>query len=133
MNRIERNPLLKRNIEVIRTTKDPYPYYQAADIYACSSKNESYPRTSLEAMLFGLPILTTPTYGIREQVREGFNARFYKFGDVEGLSEALHQLLVNDDARRSMGENSRLMLQSLNTFSEMIDRYDEVFYSASGR
>ena len=65
-------------------TGDVARYFVAADVFVCTSRVESYPRVILEAMAHGLPIVTTPVFGIREQVREDVNGVFYDPGDVAG-------------------------------------------------
>ncbi|MFT2536316.1 glycosyltransferase, partial [Escherichia coli] len=48
---------------------------------------ESYPRTVLEALGCGLPIVTTPVYGLKEQV----NGVFYRPGDAQDLWEKVER------------------------------------------
>ena len=59
---------------MIPETGDTAAYWQAADVFCCTSRVESYPLVILEAMAAGLPIVTTPVHGIAEQVRPGVNA-----------------------------------------------------------
>src|SRR5262249_9450291 len=61
-------------IRIIPETSDVGLYYSAADLFVCASRIESFPKVILEAMAAGLPIITTPVFGIREQVRENINA-----------------------------------------------------------
>jgi glycosyltransferase involved in cell wall biosynthesis len=105
-------------------------YYSAADIAVCTSLVESAPRVIVEAMAFGLPILTTPVYGIPELVRESVNAKFYQPGDVEALTNLIESL-VNDEALRlKLASNSREVLNSLPGYSEMIEDYTSLIRQA---
>ncbi|MBG31018.1 MAG: hypothetical protein CMI31_13625 [Opitutae bacterium] len=131
--KIEQIPSLKERTRLLAPNENPHHFYQAADLYVCCSESESYPRTVLEAMLFGLPILATPTYGVREQVREGYNARFFEFGNLEKLGDNLCNMLENNDLLVEMGANSRKMLRSLDTIDEMLDGYEDHFLSAAIR
>ena len=70
-----------------RRLGEPHRFMRAADIAVCSSRVESYPRVTLEAMAFGLPLITTPVFGIAEQVRDDVNGLFYKPGDVVALAK----------------------------------------------
>src|SRR5207249_4672091 len=70
---------------VVAETGDTAIYWLAADLFCCTSRVESYPCVILEAMAAGLPIITTPVFGISEQVRESINALFYRPGDVKTL------------------------------------------------
>ena len=73
-------------VTLVPETGDVARYFIAADVFVCTSRVESYPRVILEAMAWGLPIITTPVFGIREQVRENVNGLFYEPGDVEALA-----------------------------------------------
>ncbi|MBK7590760.1 MAG: glycosyltransferase family 4 protein [Betaproteobacteria bacterium] len=53
-------PALRHRVHVIGETRDVARYYQAADLFVCTSRVESYPRVTL-AMACGLPIISTPS------------------------------------------------------------------------
>ena len=121
---------LQQRLTIVPETDDPAQYYQAADIFICTSGKESYPRVILEAMAYNLPIVTTPVFGIKEQVRNGVNGIFYTPGKPEELASAIASLLENKSMRKQMAENSRYVLQSLNTFDEMTQAYAQLFREA---
>ncbi|MGI6093641.1 MAG: glycosyltransferase [Negativicutes bacterium] len=119
-----------RQIIIEDETADTALFYSAADIFVCSSRIESYPRVILEAMAYSLPIITTPVFGIREQVRENINAFFYEPGDIEELSRHLEKLIIQDNLRRDMAANSSDVLQTLNNFEIMTEAYGRIFQEA---
>jgi glycosyltransferase involved in cell wall biosynthesis len=121
---------LRQRLEVVAETGDVAPYYRAADIALCTSRIESYPRVVLEAMACGLPIVTTPVFGIREQVREGINGVFYEPGDTRALAAALAALVEDGAQRQQLGSHSRPVLDSLTSFAEMLDGYGRIFGEA---
>lgn len=51
-------------------------YYRNADILIMNSQLEGKPMTILEAMSYGLPVVTTPVGGIPELVRSGLEGEF---------------------------------------------------------
>ncbi len=59
---------------IVPETGETAAYWRAADVFCCTSRVESYPLVTLEAMAAGLPIVTTPVFGIAEQVRPAVNA-----------------------------------------------------------
>ncbi len=120
---------------VVPETSSVGIYYSAADIFVCSSRLESYPRVILEAMAAGLPIVTTPVFGITEQVKEGVNAFLYEPGDTRRLAELIADLVTDAQARSSMGANSLSVLATLNDYERMVEQYATVFREAwlSGR
>jgi GT2 family glycosyltransferase/glycosyltransferase involved in cell wall biosynthesis len=118
-------------VQIVSETLDTDKYWAAADIFAFTSRLESYPRVILEAMAHGLPIVTTPTFGISEQVREGFNAFFYDPGDVDALAARIAILCTDAKKRWQMAEAGRSMLGSLIDYAEMSSRYKETFFGAA--
>jgi O-antigen biosynthesis protein len=121
---VQRLPkVLRERVQLVAETPDPTPYYQASDIFVCSSLIECFPRVLLEAMSYGLPIVTTPVYGIREQVQNGVNGLFYDPGRSEQLADALQMMLGNPDMCRNMSQNARQMLRRLDTFDEVVGKY----------
>ncbi len=129
-------PASKRSsINIIPETSDVALYYSAADVFVCTSRIESFPRVILEAMATGLPIVTTPVYGIVEQVQENINALFYEPGDAWGLADRLANLLDHPDLRHRLAESSKHVLDTLNDYDMMVSAYAGVFREAwlSGR
>lgn len=125
----------RASVEIVAETPDPGLYYAAGDVFVLSSRVESYPRVILEAMAAGLPIVTTPVYGIAEQVREHVNALCYAPGDVQALADHLARLQREPRLRQTLADNSRHVLATLNDFESMVAAYAGVFREAwlSGR
>ena len=82
-------------------------------------------------MACGLPIVTTPVFGIREQVREGVNGLFYEPGDAAGLSAAITRLVTDAELRARLAANAVPALDSLLDFDTMVDRYGALFVEAA--
>ena len=127
---------IKESILIIpETTKENeffkiIDYYMAADILIFSSRIESYPRVILEALYFNLTILTTPVFGVKEQVEDGFSALFYEPGNIKQLNHQLLTLLKNENLRLKLKENTKKQLEKLPTHEEMLDQYGEIIKNA---
>jgi glycosyltransferase involved in cell wall biosynthesis len=66
----------------------------------------------LEAMAWGLPVVTTPVGGIPDVVTDGEEGLLIKPGDVDGLRAAL-AVIIGDDARRlRFGERARMRAEA---------------------
>ena len=115
-----------RRISIIPETEETALYYSAADIFVCTSRVESYPRVILEAMAYGLPIISTPAFGIVEQIRSGVNGEFYQEGNAVALVDKLSSLIFNKIKRETYQMNSKIVLESLTGFEEMINQYAEL-------
>jgi glycosyltransferase involved in cell wall biosynthesis len=118
------------NIVLAGHTDDPFLYYAASDISICTSRVESAPRVIVEAMACGLPIITTPVFGIPELVRNNVNALFYQVGDANALAELIQKLLGDDLLRFKLGANGPKVLAGQPGFKEMVEQYTCVIRQA---
>lgn len=117
-------------VAVVPATPDIAKFLAAADVFVCTSRVESFPRVTLEAMYFGLPIVSTPVFGIREQIVPGTNGLLYEPGCPDELLQALVGLLEDPIKRRYQGEQGRHMLRRLNSFDAMCGAYREMLLEA---
>lgn len=116
-------------IKIIKETKDLYWYYRAADIFVFTSHLECYPLAILEAMAFGLPIVTTHCCGVHEQVLS-VNAKFYNPTDSLTLAKHLKVLLADESEIEKLGNNSRVISEYQQNYQEMITKYKKVIWGA---
>jgi glycosyltransferase involved in cell wall biosynthesis len=123
----ENLPQARRERVAIVPETEALEYFAAADVAVCTSRTESYPLVVLEAMAFGLPLVTTPVWGVREQVREDVNALWYPPGDIPVLASKLARIIENDDLRSSLARNAKPVLESLPSYEEMLSRYAAIF------
>src|SRR6266481_1008444 len=111
----------RSRITLVEETSDPALYYSAADIFVCCSRIESFPRVILEAMAAKLPIITTPAFGIAEQVKDNDSALFYPPGEVDVLARLIERLVESSVLRQTLADNTALALNILIDFDSMVD------------
>lgn len=121
----------RTRIEVVAETDQPYLYYTAGDIALCTSLRESYPRVVLEAMALGLPLITTPVFGITEQASKGVNALYFDPTDSDGLKDAIVQLVEDERQRKKYAANSSILFHGLMQYDDMLERYGAVLWEAA--
>ena len=78
-----------------------------ASVFVLPSYREGVPRSTLEAMACGLPVITTDVPGCRETVRDGRNGIVVPPRDVQALEEAMLRLCDDAELRAGMGAESR--------------------------
>lgn len=93
-------------IERFEETSDVRPYYEKCSVYVLPSYREGTPRTVLEAMAMGRPIITTDTNGCRETVIDGESGYLVPVGDRELLAERMEAFLNNPELIEQMGSRS---------------------------
>jgi glycosyltransferase involved in cell wall biosynthesis len=125
------SPLQRAAIEMTGRVPDAALYLAAADVFLCCSRQESAPRAILEAMAFGLPILTTPVDGIPELVSEGVQGQFFVPGDVRQLSRMLQALLHDRPRSMDMGARALVRAAQINDFDGMVARFGQLLREAA--
>jgi len=81
--------------------------YEQSDIACLPSYREGLPKSLIEAMAIGRPIVTTDAIGCRECVDEGINGFKVPVKDHQLLSERIRELLLDEHLRLKMGKASR--------------------------
>lgn len=121
------------NIALHPETADYFDYYHAADIFACSSYEESSPRVVLEAMAFGAPILASAVQGIPELARDGLEARLVPAGDTAAWCEALAGLLAEPSVGRDLAARARACAVKEFEASVVLPRHAALLAQVAGR
>jgi glycosyltransferase involved in cell wall biosynthesis len=90
----------------------------ASDIFTLPSHFEGLPMSIIEAMLTGLPVVSTDIRGPREQILNGETGFLVPPRSVAPLAEALARLAGDRDLRRRLGEAGRA--RALAVFDESV-------------
>lgn len=93
-------------VERFDEAADVRPYYRQCSVYVLPSYREGTPRTVLEAMAMGRPIITTDTNGCRETIQEGVNGFLVPVGDAEAVAEKMIWFIEHPDQIEKMGQES---------------------------
>ena len=80
---------------------------QAVDVFCLPSYREGMPRSIIEAMACGKPVVATDIRGCREEVLDGVTGRLVPVADQQALSDALAELLTDPAKAREMGARGR--------------------------
>ncbi len=94
-------------IEYLGHLDDVRPAFAAARVYVLPSYyREGTPRTVLEAMAMGRPIVTTDAPGCRETVVDGVNGFLVPVRDDLALEAALERFILDPSLAERMGRES---------------------------
>ncbi|PMK12104.1 glycosyltransferase family 4 protein [Vibrio splendidus] len=93
------------------STDNVLPFLDSCDVFILPSYREGTPRTVLEAMAVGRPIITTDVPGCRECVIEGRNGFLVPAMSSTSLVVAMKKLIDSAELRKAMGINSRNLVE----------------------
>lgn len=93
-------------LRFIGPQSDVRPAIDACSVYVLPSYREGTPRSVLEAMAFGRPIITTDAPGCRETTRDGINGFLIPPRDVGALVTAMQRLASDAGLRAAFGQAS---------------------------
>ena len=96
-------------------------------IYCLPSYREGLPKSTVEAMAIGRPVVTTTAPGCEDTVIEEYNGFKVPVGDVEMLSEKLVLLINDKKLRHKMGKNSRAIFEKEFTLEKVVNRTFELY------
>lgn len=94
-------------LEFLGKLDDVRPAIAASTVYVLPSYREGTPRTVLEAMAMGRPIITTDAPGCRETVIDGDNGFLVPVQSVDALVEAMLKFIEDPALAARMGRRSR--------------------------
>lgn len=98
-------------IEYLGSTEDVRPYLADTHVYVLPSYGEGMPRSVLEALAVGRPVIVTDVPGCRETVVDGRNGRLVAVRDPGALADAMLDLAGRPDDLPEMGRRSRRMAE----------------------
>ena len=101
-----------------------------SDIYCLPSYREGLPKSTIEAMAIGRPIVTTDAPGCNDTVVEGLNGFKVAPGNVQALSQKLQFLIEDEKLRIEMGKKSRALFEKEFTLEKVVNKtfefYDDI-------
>ncbi len=101
-----------------------------SQIFALISHWEGFPRSTLEAMRAGLPVLVSDAGGAAEAVEDGVTGFVVSKVNIDETRDRLRALVASAERRRAMGSAGRRRYEEEFTFDRMfqqaLDLYHEI-------
>jgi glycosyltransferase involved in cell wall biosynthesis len=88
------------------------PVLARAQVFVLSSRSEAFPRSVLEAMCAGLPVVASAVGGVAEAVDNGTSGILVPPQDAGALAAALGGLIGESARRQQLGAAARLAYES---------------------
>jgi len=113
---------------------DVAPWLQAMDVFALPSyAHEGVPQALIQAMMTGLPCVTTAVGSIGELAIHEKTALVVPAQDAGALSQALSLLLKDERLRRALGDAARAHAVANHSYERMLDRMELIYGEAASR
>ena len=101
------------SIEYYGEQEDIRPYLLQCSVFVLPSYREGTPKTNLEAMATGRPVITTDAPGCRETVTDGENGYLIQPKNIDALCEKMEYFIGNPTIAHNMGIDGRKKAETL--------------------
>ena len=100
-----------KSLDYIKSTDNILRYIQSCHVYVLPSYHEGMPRSVLEAMSVGRPIITTNANGCRDTVSNTKNGFIIDIKNINQLVDKMIWFIKNKDKINQMGVISRNIIE----------------------
>ncbi|MCU0227280.1 MAG: glycosyltransferase family 4 protein [Bryobacterales bacterium] len=111
---------------------DPSPVLAAGQLFVLSTRSEAFPRSILEAMRAGLPVVASQVGGVDEAVLANETGLLCPPGDHLALAVSIRKLLENAPLRQRFGHSGRHTYSERFRLETMVETtealYREILY-----
>jgi glycosyltransferase involved in cell wall biosynthesis len=119
-------------VRFVGNKSDVVPWLQSFDVFALPSyANEGVPQALVQAMLVGLPCVTTSVGAIPELARHDDTALVVPAEDPAALRAALERLLRDQALRQRLGAAARRHAAENFSQERMLERMEEIYRQVS--
>jgi len=108
-------------------------YLMDAQIFVLATHYEGFPRSTVEAMRSGLPVVVTDVNGCIEALEPGITGFAVPVHDIDALADALGKLIDDPALRSQMGAAGRARYETHFTFDIMFAKTKTVYEEMLGR
>lgn len=120
---------LQDTVHIHRPTTKIGDEYAHSSILVTSSHYEGFPMVMIEAMAYGLPVVSFDyKCGPKDIIQDGANGLLVKDGDIEGFANAMMHLMADESYRKKLSTNARKVTS---TYSEeaVMNKWKDLFTS----
>jgi len=112
---------LDMQVRFVEAVDNPQVYMNEARIYLSCSFNEGFGRTIIEAMNAGTIVIAADSGGVRDYIKDRYNAYLYRAGDYKTLSKLIGEAISL--------KNGELVGGSRITISRLKETYTKQFWA----
>ena len=116
---------LEERIQMKGNVSDLHDKIKSAEIFVLSSDYEGLSNALMEAMMMGLPCISTDCAGSDEIISDGENGLLVPVGDKESLEKAMARLMDDREFAHALGKRAKETAKQYES-SAVIKRWREV-------
>lgn len=116
---------LDKNIDFLGFQSNPYGILKNAKIMIMTSRWEGTPMCALEAMALGVPIVSTPTDGLQELVKQG-STGYLEENNID-IKDRCIQIISNDKIRENFSKATVLRSETIMNLNCYRNQLDEIY------
>jgi glycosyltransferase involved in cell wall biosynthesis len=103
-------------------------YYRKASVFVLpSTEGEGMPNVVLEAMSWGVPVVTTESGGLPSMITDGSTGYLVPMRDPAALRRKIETLLSNSSKRKEMGNAARQYVYENHSWEQNIDSLEQIY------
>jgi glycosyltransferase involved in cell wall biosynthesis len=128
LHRLARQLALSPRLRWAGWLDEPGPYYDLADVFVCSSRQEPLGNVILEAWAHRLPVITTRTAGALELVTADQNGLLVEIQDPNDLAAVMTALIeAGPPAWRDLAESGLTSLKQNHSEEAVVKAYLDLY------
>jgi glycosyltransferase involved in cell wall biosynthesis len=118
---------IDRCVTFLGNCLDLRSFLDAVDIFALTSRYESFGYVTCEAMAMRKPVVATNVSGSNELVVNGMTGLLVDVADPEAFAAAIQRLAADHELRRSMGTAGQVRARKLYDLKRMVRDIEQVY------
>ena len=121
---------IQDRVNFLGQISDVESYLSKSQIFTLISNWEGLPRSIIEAMRSGLPIIASDVAGVSELVKDGINGYLIPRKDIKTLTKRLESMIRDEEQRLNMAKQSRKKYKEGFTMEKTFEKTFELYIQA---
>lgn len=101
--------------------------FQEASIYCLPSWGEGFPMGVLDAMAYGIAVVTTPVGGINDVMSNGINGLIYDTYNINELATCLEKLIKSKEYREQLVKEADKLVENEFNINNINKQLDQIY------
>ena len=117
---------VEKTFTLLGYQKNPYAYMKHCDLFVCSSYSEGFSTAVTEALILGMPVVTTKVSGMIELLGENQNYGIVVDNNEQALFGGIKSILDNPELRRHYQKQAKIRGREFLT-ERTVEKVEKIF------